>query len=331
MNINHPSNWCGDKCLVCGGKADVYRTDDCNYKFVECESCGRFNINTYSISEANKFDKDKLASYLYYNGKINQPIKTTSGYFYNFIGNEEKFKKEHKENPYCYYVTKDIVENWFPKTFSEKVDMFLQGLSYRVKFLGDKITLTLEQLYSACFVIRDKNDEITRSQLCYFTNYLHSEGFIETNFKTVTILPNGLKRIDELQKNTIQNNKYAFVAMSFDDDMKEIRGAIKDAITEAGYIPRIMDEIQHNNQIVPEMLYEIRQAKFVIAELTNHNNGAYFEAGYAHGLGKKVIHVCKKDSFGKDGHFDVKQVNTILWESIDGLKTALINRIKATI
>ena len=92
-----------------------------------------------------------------------------------------------------------------------------------------------------------------------------------------------------------------------------------------------MDEIEHNHQIVPEMLYEIRESRFVIAELTGHNNGAYFEAGYALGFGKEVIQVCNKEKFGEDGHFDVKQINTVLWENQDDLSARLDARIKATI
>ena len=113
--------------------------------------------------------------------------------------------------------------------------------------------------------------------------------------------------------------------------MVPVREAIKNALIKCGYIPRIMDEIEHNHQIVPEMLYEIREARFVVAELTGHNNGAYFEAGYALGNGKDVIQVCQKSKFGEDGHFDVKQVNTILWDTPEELTTRLIARIKATI
>lgn len=92
-----------------------------------------------------------------------------------------------------------------------------------------------------------------------------------------------------------------------------------------------MDEIEHNNQIVPDMLYEIRNARFIVAELTNHNNGAYFEAGYALGIGREVIQVCKKSTFETDGHFDVKQVNSVLWENYDDLTERLVSRIQATI
>lgn len=79
------------------------------------------------------------------------------------------------------------------------------------------------------------------------------------------------------------------------------------------------------------MLYEIRESRFIVAELTGHNNGAYFEAGYALGYGKEVIQVCNKNKFDEDGHFDVKQINTVMWENQDDLYNRLDARIKATI
>ena len=119
--------------------------------------------------------------------------------------------------------------------------------------------------------------------------------------------------------------------MSFADDMTTVREAIRQAIIKAEYNPIIMDEIKHNNQIIPKMLYEIRQSKFIVAEFTGHNNGAYYEAGYAAGLGKEVIHICKKDSFNVDGHFDIKQKATILWGNEDELTETLYGWIKGTI
>ena len=98
-----------------------------------------------------------------------------------------------------------------------------------------------------------------------------------------------------------------------------------------GFNVRIMDEIEHNHQIVPEMLYEIRNSRFVIAELSHHNNGAYYEAGYALGLGKEVIHICDKKELKSGLHFDVAQVNTIFYDSIDEIPEKLRKRIEATI
>ena len=46
----------------------------------------------------------------------------------------------------------------------------------------------------------------------------------------------------------------------------------------------------------------------MVVDLTHQNNGAYFEEGYAMGLGKPVIQLCQKDT---KLHFDIAQKNTI--------------------
>jgi hypothetical protein len=60
---------------------------------------------------------------------------------------------------------------------------------------------------------------------------------------------------------------------------------------------------------------EIRAARFVVAELSHHNNGAYWEAGFARGLGKSVIYMYNK-VIGKSDrpHFDVGSDLYISWE-----------------
>ena len=326
-----------EKCPVCGtDEADVSK-QDINIEFVECPACGRFEINTFPQNyEGKPNDNDKLASYLFYNnGKTNIPINVDRNYFFNVIGTKDRFAELSNKLNYCYLVNDEIVDNWYPKTFSEKVDMFLLMLAEKSNYIGDLILFTDDQLLSACFAIRERKGVLDfiaqlKQQCEVFLDYLIDNQFVSHERHGYILQPEGWKRVDELQKRN-PNNKNVFVAMSFAPEMETVREAIKSAIFKCGYIPRIMDEIEHNHQIVPEMLYEIRQAKFIIAELTGHNNGAYFEAGYALGQGKDVIQLCKKDTFGKDGHFDVKQVNTVLWKDEEDLTNRLINRIKATI
>ena len=57
-------------------------------------------------------------------------------------------------------------------------------------------------------------------------------------------------------------------------------------------------------------------------------NGAYFEEGYAMGLGKTVIQLCKEET---KLHFDIAQKNTIMWKKEEEIPQMLTNRIKATI
>jgi nucleoside 2-deoxyribosyltransferase len=295
----------------------------------ECEVCGRFMICMYE----DDIDKNILASYLYY--------FADKKYTY-FLGHKEQFEEIQKKYPYARFVSNQEVENWYPRTFSEKIDKILLGFSKLSKYDGNSIERTYEQYGSALFVKRYNSDgskttlEERDKQIKFIENYLLKNKFIEGGMDSsrkisITLLPNGFKRIDELQKNQSLNSKNVFVAMSFADNMEEVREAIFEAIKNAGYIHKIMDEIEHNHQIVPEMLYEIRKSKFVIAEFTGHNNGAYYEAGYAAGLGKEVIHICEEKSFDNDAHFDVKQVNTIIWKTTKDLTEKLLKRIEATI
>ena len=71
------------------------------------------------------------------------------------------------------------------------------------------------------------------------------------------------------------------------------------------------------------MEVEIRTARFVVAELSHHKNGAYWEAGFARALGKPVIYMYNK-SIGKSEkpHFDVGSDHIIFWEKDNPQKAA---------
>lgn len=125
-----------------------------------------------------------------------------------------------------------------------------------------------------------------------------------------------------------EQKKKVFIAMSFDNSMKEARKYIMDAIQGCGYAPMLIDIKEHNNQIVPEIYKEISDSEFVVADLTGQRGGVYYEAGYAVAKDKNLILCCKK---GENPHFDVAQINTIFWEDEQDLKERLVQRIKATI
>ncbi len=336
-------------CPVCNSVALVESVGNEFRHIVECPSCGNFLedfLQLHAIGEAPE-DMDKLAAYLCYNGKISNPYNVPQKNFRNYICTKEYFGEINKGSNEIAWVTNQMVDAWYPRAFHEKVDMFLLVLSKTSAYLGAQVRFPKGILTSLTFSKRMEKPgvyhpaPVVETQCEYFLRYLLGQGYVSCDLfrndsfmakdPPLQLTAKGLQRVDELQKHLSENSKNVFVAMSFADEMKETRDAIKAAITNCGFNPRLMDEIEHNHQIVPEMLYEIRQARFVIAELTGHNNGAYFEAGYALGLGKDVIQVCRKDAFGQDGHFDVKQVSTILWDDYDDLTTRLQNRITATI
>jgi nucleoside 2-deoxyribosyltransferase len=107
-------------------------------------------------------------------------------------------------------------------------------------------------------------------------------------------------------------------------------GAIKPAIEKAGYTAYRIDEQAHSDNIIFKIMAEIRNSRFVVADVTEQRNGVYFEAGYALGLGLPVIWSVRKDD-ASNVHFDTAQYNQIRWESAPDLEEAMFNYICAII
>lgn len=142
----------------------------------------------------------------------------------------------------------------------------------------------------------------------------------------------GWQRLDEIRKDNKQFNK-GFVAMMFRKDMKDVEKAILEAIHDCGYLPMIISQKEHNNEIVPEILYEIRTSDFIVADLTGNRGGVYYEAGFALGLGKEIIFTVNNSKTKKNEapHFDVAQRKQVRYDSPKDLKKKLIKRIISTV
>lgn len=332
-------------CPVCGFNATRHSFgSECN--LIECKCCGRFiasDVNGRILSESgNDYDINMLASFLYYNNVLNERSKTPF-YYLPFCNSFDALKKQF---PDLQMLKPEDIEAWYPKTFSQKIDKIMLALGKLSKFDGDNISLSRAASWSLLFIKRFDQDgiyfpetaKVIDAQEKHIVDFLKDQEFIDMNYTKknsspkrveIVVLPKGSAKIDELQKYQTNSNQ-AFVAMSFSEEMEPVREAIRNAIIKAGYKPVLMDELKHNKQIIPTMFDTIQQSKFVIAEFTEHNNGAYYEAGYAEGLGKEVINVCEEDAFKSGAHFDIKQKNTVMWESYEDLENKLYDHIKAT-
>ena len=294
-----------DKCFICNNSntiiTGVEKGKDC-----QCPHCGNYKYFSDSgfVDELDKEYREKLSSYVFYHKKYLE-----KGFY---IGDFED-----DVSPYP-HITKEMVESWYPERFADKVDLILLKLKQDSTYDGEPISIKDEILF-----LKKDNESMIDSQRQYIHNFLLRNGYIEKIYSfTYMLTPRALERVYELQKNQVHNKK-VFVAMKFGDKTKELREKIKEGLI--GYDVRIMDEIEHNHQIVPEMLKEIKDSRFVVAELSHHNNGAYYEAGYALGLGKEVIHICAKSKLKSGLHFDVAQVNTLVYNSIDDIPRLLKN------
>ena len=337
------------KCFICG-KDDIYK--QCDYDkdsvFFTCPVCGRYELYASDITY-NKIDKDKVAPYFFYTGFDNHELwdKDIEYRYYTTLPKEkcdeyniqEDKKRENHGRPV--HFDEEIIDKWFPKAISQKIDFILLKLNELTDYMGQNIQISKEALFSCTFVKRynasdnqyDEKDILR--QAIFLMTHLNDNGYITGGLSIdgggmvspIKITPKGYDRIDTLQRNN-SDGKYVLVAMSFAEGTETLRESIRKGISEAGYIAVFIDEVEHNDFITPELLNWIRKSRFVVVDLTHKNNGAYFEEGYAMGLGKPVIQLCKK---GVDLHFDIAQKNTIMWGTEEDIVMRLKNRIEATI
>ena len=117
-----------------------------------------------------------------------------------------------------------------------------------------------------------------------------------------------------------EESRTAFMAMKFGD--KELDDLVdrhfRPAVEQAGFLLRVLTDGQPAGHIDNQIRARIRTAALVVADLTHDNNGAYFEAGFAEGLGLPVIYTCEAEKFkAKKTHFDTNHLVTIPWSRAD--------------
>ncbi len=94
------------------------------------------------------------------------------------------------------------------------------------------------------------------------------------------------------------------------------RGHFKPAALRAGFELLRLDEEPVAGPIDERLRVEIRRSAFLVADLSCANQGAYWEAGFAEGLGKPVIYSCEQsvwDDPKTKPHFDTNHLHTIIW------------------
>jgi hypothetical protein len=111
---------------------------------------------------------------------------------------------------------------------------------------------------------------------------------------------------------------HGFIAMKFGDPVLDpfVSDVVKPAVSTLGYELVDMRDVAEAGLIDNVMRARIRDAAFVLVDLSHANEGAYWEAGYAEGLGKPVLYLCNKDVFDDKGtHFDTNHCTTVKWDA----------------
>ena len=206
----------------------------------------------------------------------------------------------------------------------EKPDILLTSLS-RIYGPGERFTTDPACEYSlAC--ARDGKE------FQYFMKGLIQQNYIESTSGKLEIRAEGWQKVAQLTRQGGAASRTAFVAMKFNEEMLGLwRAVFEPTIKRSRFEPKLADDPAHNGQIDAHIIAELKQCRFVVADVTHASPGVYFEAGYALGMGRPVIWTCRADRERTDMHFDTRQYNHILWNGGEDLADQLYARIVATI
>ena len=294
-------------CPVCKTPADIQSGGDGGSSKVICPRCGKFSIGWQARPPAEYFSASQTAN--------------LSGWI-----------REHQG---CAIAVPDMAHLTSLPTPSvgEKAERLMLHLAKNNSKPGGYIQISdrSAELLGICWC-QDQEEF-----LFILLKYLVTErGFLTRGTDNYgksgyQITTKGWSYLDDLGSKS-KDSRQGFIAMWIDDSVNEAWKAIDQGIRAAGYNALRIDQKQYNNEITDEIIAEIRKSRFLVADLTDHRNGVYFEAGFAKGLGLEVVWLCRRDELEK-AHFDTRQYNFIVWEAdkLTDLSKALQNRIEATI
>jgi len=205
-----------------------------------------------------------------------------------------------------------------------------------VRFIGDEVSRSgkpLDQLPVGFYAIIGA---LNREIAFHLIGELHERKILTGTNAILTLSLDGWEQYEAEKRGRFEGD-YGFIAMQFGDP--ELDPFVKDIVkptvkASIGYELVDMRDVSQAGVIDNIMRTQIRDAAFVIVDLTHDNSGAYWEAGYAEGLGKPVIYICKKEKFEEARtHFDTNHCTTVVWSKDDAsdFQQALIATLRRSL
>lgn len=121
---------------------------------------------------------------------------------------------------------------------------------------------------------------------------------------------------------------YVFIIMAMiegDPQLIDIHETISETCKSLNLKGERVDQIEHTGRITDKIIECINKAEIVIADLTHNRPNCYYEAGYAHGIGKNVVFTAREKT---ELQFDLKDYPVIFYPNMSILKKKLLKRLK---
>lgn len=274
---------------------------------VRCKRCGRFEISRGAAGWATKNDcVFQLSAWIRNRNELSNV--------------QPKITRRNVE---------DIVSGTPKYSVSDKQRIILSSLERKTAVPGDEVEFAFDLDFPLAWASSANEFAFLLSALVERRLIDGPERF-NNPWCSFVISPTGWDALDEMRRTSF-DSRQAFVAMAFAKELVSVwRNGIKPALERAGYRAYRVDDDPHIGRIDAKIMTEIKDSRFVIADVTDQRPGVYFEAGYAIGLGLPVIWSVREDDL-QNVHFDTRQYNHIVWKAADDLEQQLYNRVLAVI
>jgi len=300
-------------CPVCQNTADADEQIDVNRRAVRCAGCGRFIITDAAV--------DLLESDNSKRGIISHWIRCAWE-----KGQRPEIDQKHLQAILC--------EQSLPSV-SEQTNSLLLWLGDELSSLGTPAArVQLQNSRRRLTALLGAAPQPENEGLHYLLQELAERKLI---FPATTFLDaagltfDGWQKYEDLKRARTES-RLAFMAMPFKGDLfNRLFAVFKVAVAQTGFDLRRIDDRPPAGLIDNRLRVEIRKSRFMVCELTNENAGAYWEGGFAEGLGRPVIYSCEKSYFEREKtHFDANHSHTVRWEESDNFQDGA-EQLKATI
>ena len=282
-------------CPICKlDKQDVRVWDYGERLSLECARCGKFTITRTAASMAESNDLgQKLTAWI------------------------RERTESAREIPEINSNTLKAVEAALPTyRVTEKQLLFLRALEKRTQFPGQPLDIVSQFDYPLAWAANEEEFHYLIRSLIERNLIRRMDGPADLSDSSIykfEITASGWAFLEEHERPAAISDQ-VFVAMSFAEDLKSAwEVGIFPALEKAGDRPYRIDAEPHIDRIDTKIITEIKNSRFLVADVTLQRPGVYFEAGYALGLGLPVFWCVRHDDL-KNVHFDTRQYNHIVWE-----------------
>lgn len=302
----------GHRCPICDSTTSRYDVGDHGERYqIKCPCCGEFRIT-------------RTAAALAQNERIGTPLSAWV---------RDRFEQGVEIPEIDRDALQEIRKSFPSYRTSDKQLLLMRAIERLTNYPGEFVWLTPDYDYPLAWAALAK-------EFFYHLDSLMARRLIDRRpgvderggpaRLSVALTPEGWDFLDSHARTSIISNQ-AFVAMSFAPELKPAwESAIFPTLDRAGFKGYRVDVDPHIDKIDTKIMAEIKNSRFLVADVTQQRPGVYFEAGYALGLGIPVFWSVRKDDLD-NVHFDTRQYHHILWESEAELADKLYHLVYAIV